>query len=101
MTAPTEATTPATRFEVVPAVAWDGKLAFLLRDHVARRESAFLSLDATSAAALLIREGSVQPGSYLGWPLDGPRNLAFPYTPTDVAVPIPDPEPSPARKADA
>jgi hypothetical protein len=90
---------PSTRFDVIPCAAWDGKLAFLLRDHVARRESAFLSLDAVSAAALLIGQGRVQPDSYLGWPLDGPRNLAFPYTPTDVAVPIPDT--STARKADA
>ena len=89
------------RFEVVPCVAWDGKLAFLLRDNVARRESPFLSLDAVSAAALLIREGRVRAEGYLGWPLDGPRVLAFPYTVTDVATPIPDPEPSPARKADS
>lgn len=88
---------PSTRFDVLPAVAWDGKLAFLLRDHVARRESPFLSLDAVSAAALLIGNGMVQPAAYLGWSLDGPRNLAFPYTPTDSAIPVP----LPARKADA
>lgn len=97
LTEPEPAEAPAPRFEVVPCVAWDGKLAFLLRDNVARRETPFLSLDAVSAASLLIESGSVRADAYLGWSLDGPRNLAFPFTPTDSAIPVP----TPARKADA
>jgi len=78
-----------TRFEVLPAAAHDGKLAFVLRDTEARRETPFLSLEATRAAAELIASGAIRADSYLGWSLDGPKNLAFPYSILDVPTPLP------------